>query len=99
MNDTARDNVELVEPDAIIPPDAADAFGLPPGLLNAAAGMFGIDLEQLAGAAFGEPDPDAPTLVDLLERLDDIDDKLARCLSVLDAARPKLKRLGITWQD
>lgn len=96
MSDTASPIV----PDDIIEPNGdqlAAALGIPPALLNAAAGMFGLDADALA-TAFGGDDPDAPTLLDIAVRLDDIDDKLGRIIAALDAAAPKLRRLGVPWQ-
>lgn len=89
---------------------ASDTNALDPMLANVMRGM-GIDPDALA-AVFDSPalDPDAPTLADVLDRLDAIDaglDVLAEQMTTLTAAvapvvealranAGKLARFGIT---
>jgi len=104
MSDTAS---PAIIPDDVLDPSALEALGIPPFVLDMAKGL-GLDLDAMASALASEPDAGA-TVLDVLERLDDISDRLdrlepiaagvERIIAALDSAAPKLRRLGVTWRS
>ena len=107
MSDTAG----LIVPDGIIPPAEPDdmlaALGIPSVVLDMARGL-GLDLDGLAAAMSADVDPDALSLLDVVERVDQLAEQLdriepalepvGRIVAALNANAGKLKRFGIAWQ-
>lgn len=108
MSDTAG----LIVPDGIYPPaepadDMLSALGIPPVVLDMARGL-GLDLDGLAAAMSADADPDALSLLDVVERVDQLAEQLdrieaalapvERIVAALNANAGKLKRFGIAWQ-
>lgn len=100
-----RDSTELGQAD-VEQLDPLAALGIPP-FVSDMARSFGLDLGELAAAMSGAPDD--PTLLDVIERVDQLAEQLdrieqlvapvERIIAALDAAAPKLRRLGVSWQS